>query len=239
MHLAAVSFHHLFHILHHPQGLDSVWAVIASTDWGFLAWQLVREEDNPYSNNWAFKTHGLPIQLQFVYNLTDWVVFPSEVHVPNADAWCDHIYFSLSADHQSLAKALVMNGDIMKLSMEQIRKLMRALDLQPTGTTKLTLVAQIITEVVDDIAERNQALDKANAMSVKTTKQDLESRVNPELESVMESMDSLNLQDFIFVWWFVLGFGRSLLSNVWAMLGAGVVCLVVCVFVCIVGCFLW
>ena len=185
MHLAAVSFHHLFHILHHPQGLDSVWAVIASTDWGFLAWQLVREEDNPYSNNWAFTTHGLPIQLQFVYNLTDWVVFPSEVHVPNADALCDHIYFSLSADHQSLAKALVVNGDIMKLSMEQIRKLMRALGLQPTGTTKLNLVAQTITEVVDDIAERNQALDKANAMSVKTAKHDLESRVNPELESVM------------------------------------------------------
>ena len=159
--------------------------------------------------------------------------------MPNADAMCDHIYLSLSGEHQSLAKALVMNGDIMKLSMEQIRKLMRALDLQPTGTTKLNLVAQTITEVVDDIAERNQALDKANAMSVKTTKQDLESRVNPELESVMESMDSLNLQDFIYVWWFVLCCGRSLLSNVWAMLGAGVVCLVVCVFVCIVGCFLW
>lgn len=126
-------------------------------------------------------------------HLQEWQVFHYTLIVPSSYAFSSCIGFAASSLGQNVAKTCVMTGSGATLTVDQIKHLLRAFGKEPSGVKRDNIIAQLVGAVCTDEAEKQQGLD---AMLAKQSKKDnLENRLSPLLEEVVELMDPLNAQE--------------------------------------------
>lgn len=174
-----------------PEGAAPVYMVIASAEWGFLGWRLQHLGDGKYV--FDMKQGQLPVQWLHCTSLAEWSVWPYSTKFPsNGSSDFGALHFVVAGMPMPLLEyAVLLSGTI--LSPKQMKQLLEAHGHEALPPHKRENLANQLVKVLwpEDVVVQQQALDKLLG-STTTQAANLESRINPILESVVEEMDPLN-----------------------------------------------